>query len=187
MFVYDRPIAKLYPFEPWGFDNGAYVAWKKGLSFPEEVFLRRLDVALKVSSDPIIAVCPDIVTKGVESLDFSLRWLERLPRFWPWYLAVQDGMTHRDVQVVGHLFAGIFLGGSDKFKRTAYGWSRLAHFMDKKFHYGRAGTLDKLAHAHAVQADSVDSCFPLWTKTRLDVFKNHDQALQSGEQAALAF
>ena len=180
-------MPQFYPFEPWGFDNGAFEAWKKGETFREDKFLRRLDVALKVPSDPIVACCPDIVAGGLRSLEFSVWWLERLPMGWPWYLAVQDGMTHDDVLGVAHLFAGIFLGGTDKFKLTAYGWSRLAHFADKKFHYGRAGTLRKLAHAHAVEADSVDSNFPLWTQERMTMFRDHDVAVRMREQAVLDY
>jgi len=185
MFAGDRPIAKLYPYEPWGFDNGAFVAWTKGESFPETVFLNRLDAALKVPTDPIVAICPDIVAGGLKSLEFSLEWLYRLPTFWPWYLAVQDGMDHDSVMEVAHMFSGIFLGGTDKFKLTAYGWSRLAHRCDKKFHYGRAGTLRKLAHAHSVEADSLDTNFPLWTTKRMYVFRDHDRAQREKEQAKL--
>jgi hypothetical protein len=168
LFASARPTP--YPFEPWGFDNGAFVAWRRGESFPEGTFLKRLDVALRVNSDPIIAVCPDIVAGGMKSLEFSVRWLERLPCWWPWYLAVQDGMEQDAVVEVAHLFSGIFLGGTDKFKLTAYHWSRLAHFCDKKFHYGRAGTLKKLAHAYSIESDSCDSAFPLWTQERMDTF-----------------
>lgn len=185
MFADRDKIPKLYPYEPWGFDNGAFGAWTSGQEFPTSKFLRRLEIALKVPSDPLVAVCPDIVAGGRKSLDFSLAWLDRLPRHWPWYLAVQDEMTHEDVVDVAHLFAGVFLGGTDKFKLTAYGWARLAHFCDKRFHYGRAGTLRKLQHAHAVGADSVDSNFPLWTSRRLEVFRDHDAALRTAEQGSL--
>ena len=186
MFATDRSIP-LYPFEPWGFDNGAFDAFVHGKLFPENTFLRRLDKALKVNSDPIVAVCPDIVAGGLKSLEFSVNWLDRLPCAWPWFLAVQDGMTHDAVLEVAHLFAGIFLGGTDKFKLTAYGWSRLAHYADKKFHYGRAGTLRKLAHAHAVEADSIDSNFPLWTQERMVTFRDHHVAQLEGEQRKLGF
>lgn len=184
IFCTNRPTP--YPFEPWAFDNGAFVAWTSGKEFPEATFLRRLEIALKTNSDPIVAVCPDIVAGGMASLEFSVRWLERLPSYWPWYLAVQDGMTADAVLEVSHLFAGIFLGGTDKFKLTAYRWSRLAHFADKKFHYGRAGTLRKLAHAHAVGADSCDSSFPLWTSKRLEIFRDHDVSIRERHQGELA-
>jgi hypothetical protein len=190
MFATARPTPQRY--EPWGFDNGAFDAWKKHKPFPEGKFLRRLDVALKVpkfwpffEGNPLLAVCPDIVAGGLRSLDFSLRWLEKLPVYWPWYLAVQDGMSEKDVSKVLHLFHGIFLGGTDKFKLTAYRWSLLAHSFDKRFHYGRAGTLRKIRHAWKVEADSVDSNFPLWTVKRLSIFRDEWKALQREEQPSL--
>jgi hypothetical protein len=181
-----RP-ATPYEFEPWGFDNGAYVAWTRGESFPADQFLRRLDAAEKVNSDPIIAVVPDIVAGGRNSLEFSLGWRLQLRNSWPWYLAVQDGMSTAEVSEVLHFFCGIFLGGTDKFKLTAQRWSDLAHGCGRKFHYGRAGTLRKLQHAHAVEADSCDSNFPLWTCERMDMFKRHDEAIRSKEQCELTF
>lgn len=185
MFAGTRPTP--YSFEPWGFDNGAYVAWKSGQPFPESKFLRRLEIAMKVPMDPIIAVCPDQVTEGIKSLEFSLQWIGRLPNEWPWYLAVQDGMDHDSVADVIHLFSGIFLGGSDKFKFTAYGWSKLAHMAGKKFHYGRAGTLRKLRHAHAVDSDSCDSAFPLWTSERMEIFHREYLAIKNKEQLEFSY
>ncbi len=186
MFASDRPFPPFfYPSEVWGFDNGAFVAWTRGNQFPEGVFLRRLDAALRVETGPAVAVCPDIVAGGLRSLEFSVNWLKRLPSSWPWYLAVQDGTTRDAVLEVVHLFAGIFLGGTDRFKLTAYRWSRLAQFAGKKFHYGRAGTLRMIRHAYAVEADSLDSNFPLWTVDRMRVFRDEQMALERQEQGIL--
>ncbi len=63
---------------------------------------------------------------------------------WRWYLAVQDGMTTDDVRPYLHLFQGIFLGGTDKFKLQALRWCDLAHAHQMPFHYARAGTLRKM-------------------------------------------
>src|SRR5260370_31611730 len=53
MFASDRPFPPFfYPSEVWGFDNGAFVAWTRGNQFPEGVFLRRLDAALRVETGP---------------------------------------------------------------------------------------------------------------------------------------
>jgi hypothetical protein len=116
---------------------------------------------------PYLAVVPDVVAGGMESLEFSLRWMERLPK-WPWYLAVQDGM--KPVDVARHLngFAGIFLGGTDAFKGTAPAWRGLATENGIRFHYGRAGTPAKIEHAKEVGADSLDSAFPLWEIARFN-------------------
>ena len=158
-----------YPGEPWGFDNGAFRDWRNGREFDGDAYLRRLERAYAVGR-PYIAVVPDLVAGGLRSLEFSLRWLERLPADWPWYLAVQDGMKLADVEPVLGKFAGIFLGGTDRFKGTAYWWCQLAHKHGKLFHYARAGTPRKIQHAVEVGADSCDSAFPLWTMERLDYF-----------------
>ena len=165
--AYFRP----YPGEPWGFDNGAFRDWKRGRPFDGDAFLRRLERAVRLGR-PYLAVAPDLVAGGTRSLDFSLAWLEggRLPPDWPWYLAVQDGMGLADVAAVLDRFAGIFLGGTDRFKATAWHWAELARSRGKKFHYARAGTARKVARALLVGADSLDSSFPLWTTGRLAGF-----------------
>jgi hypothetical protein len=166
-----------FPFEKWGFDNGAFKAWQDagfppGLTLDDwailwdsEGFERRVAEAAECESDPYLAVVPDI-PGSADSLEFSLMWVGDLRRDWPWYLAVQDGMDVARVERVLHLFAGIFLGGSDAFKLTAYRWARLAHRHQKKFHYARAGTPRKVRHAFRVGADSLDSTFASWTTQR---------------------
>lgn len=169
IFVKQRPTP--FPFERWAFDNGAFVAWREGREFPKDEFIRRLSQAEQVNSDPYFAVTPDIVAGGSRSLEFSQGWRIRLRNGWPWYLAVQDGMNTNEVYDAAHIFCGIFLGGSDKFKLSAQKWCDLAHACNKKFHYGRAGTLRKLRHAIRIGADSVDSSFPLWTNERFAEFR----------------
>ena len=83
---------------------------------------------------------------------------------------------YQDVLSVIGNYDGLFLGGTDAFKLTARDWCGLAHRNNKKFHYARAGTINKLQHAIRIGADSLDSSFPLWTKVRLllfyDIWKN---------------
>ena len=159
-----------YEGEPWGFDNGAFSAWLRGQPFPAKTFEQRLDRAVTNDLTPTLAVLPDLVARGVESLEFSLGWLERVPTTWPWYLAVQDGMTPEDVAPEVHNFHGIFLGGSTRFKSQAALWRRFAWSHHKRFHYARAGTPTRIQHAVAVEADSLDSAFPLWTNERFRDF-----------------
>jgi len=156
-----------YPGERWGFDNGAFRDWTNGRAFDETAFWHHLNRAYQVGN-PHMAIVPDLVTQGEKSLDFSLSWLPRLPVDWPWYLAVQDGMRISDVELLLPQFAGLFLGGSSRFKGTAYYWCELAHKHGRLFHYGRAGIKRKVLHAIEVGADSADSAFPLWTVERLD-------------------
>jgi hypothetical protein len=119
---------------------------------------------------PRPAALADVVAGGIRSLDFSLAWLPRLPAEWPWYLAVQDGMTAANVAPVLGRFAGLFLGGTTAFKRTAPAWCAQAHGAGRRFHYARAGTPARLAHACEIGADSLDSAFPMWTRRRFDAF-----------------
>mgnify|MGYP001593599127 CR=1 FL=1 len=160
-----------YHGEPWGLDNGAYRDFLSGHELCEEKYLRRLERAATVKSVPYMAVVPDIVGKGKRSLEFSMKWVEKVKSFcpssWPWYLVVQDEMTLEDVQGIIRNFQGIFLGGTNFFKSTAWYWSELAHRNGVRFHYGRAGTTRKIFHALSVNADSADSAFPLWNQSRL--------------------
>jgi hypothetical protein len=161
--------------EPWGFDNGAFSAWSRGESFPTGVFEARLTAALRLVPGPLVAVTPDIVADGARSLEFSLAWRAQLPDHWPWFLAVQDGMDPADVADALPAFAGLFLGGSTAFKRTAQQWATLAHGEGKRFHYGRASLPRRVDHAIRVGADSLDTAFPLWTTERFDAFVRHWQ------------
>lgn len=172
IFLYRRPTP--YPFEPWAFDNGAFGAFCRKQPFPEVEFLRRLEIATgpRTLSDPIFGVLPDIVAGGCTSLQFSAAWFTKLQGIdWPWYLAVQDGMTIEDVRPFCRSVSGLFLGGTTEFKSTAPEWARLAHSNQIRFHYGRASTPAKLSHAFHSGADSCDTAFPLWTQTRMDAFQ----------------
>ena len=164
----------LYDGEPWGFDNGAFRDWtnKPAPMQPEQfdgaAYRERLAKAMD-HPEPLLAVVPDLPGNSA-SLDYSLRWRDTLPD-WPWYLAVQDGTTPERVEpYMDGRFAGIFLGGGNGYKATAREWVAFAHGHGVPMHYGRAGTLGKLAHAEEVGADSIDSAFPLWTEARMRAF-----------------
>ena len=155
--MFSRGWYKLYPGEQWGFDNGAYSAWRKGEEFPTKRFLRRLNWGLNNRPPPSLAVCPDIVMGGMESLEFSTWWRPRLPDHWPWYLAVQDGMTPDDIKGCLNDFSGIFVGGSTAFKSTIPQWQELG----KPVHFGACGTTRKLRWAVECGVDSLDSSTPV--------------------------
>ncbi len=171
MFVFDRPDP--YPDEPFGFDNGAFYCWRANQSFDVDAYMRRVERLDKLGVMPYLAVLPDVVGGGRASLDFSLSWIDQLPT-WPLYLALQDGMTEDEVRstvLTQPRIAGLFLGGTDKFKLGAYKWRNLTlkinwEHRPLRFHYARAGTLRKLDHAKQIHADSLDSAFPIWTEER---------------------
>jgi hypothetical protein len=72
-----------------------------------------------------------------------------------------------EVEEVIHHFDGLFLGGTDAFKRDAQDWRNVAAIHCKRFHFARAGTETKIKQAINIQADSLDSSFPLWTVERI--------------------
>jgi len=164
--LYVHRLPRPYSGEAWGFDNGAYIDWKHGREFDGARFRKALDLAIEVGL-PYMAVVPDLVARGRESIDFSMRWLEQLPPSWPWYLAVQDGMKQEDVEPIIPHFAGIFLGGTDRLKEQAEEWCAFAHLHSKPFHFARAGTERKIKQAIRIGADSIDSNFPLWHFSRM--------------------
>ncbi len=186
----------VYQGEPWGFDNGAFRDWRKGKEFDANRYLKAVDSALKMAEEshyPYLSVLPDKVAKGIESLEFSDFWTDKLRKHigssqfkkLNWYVAVQDGMTVKDVEefLKKHKeIKGIFLGGTDRFKAIAPDWSSLAKQLGLKFHYARAGTPKKYALAKLSGADSIDSAFPLWVKNRLDWFlRNCEKKIQAFE------
>jgi hypothetical protein len=123
---------------------------------------------------PLFAVLPDAPFAGLFSLDLSVAQLAEMgPSFprWTWYLPVQDGMKPADVTPILGSVGGLFIGGSDPFKReTGREWVRLAHGAGLPCHYGRCGTPDKLRHAVDIGADSGDSAFVLFRDDRFIPF-----------------
>jgi len=158
-----------YPGEPWGLDNGAFRDWADGAPFDGDQYRTVLDKAVAISEPPMLAVIPDAPGDRDKTLEMLDEWLPQLPDF-PWYVAVQDGMTPPDVHPYLDRIAGIFLGGTSRYKATAQMWKEWAHSYGKPFHYGRCGTLNKVAHAIEVGADSIDSAFPMWTMQRWNLF-----------------
>jgi len=167
-----------YPGEKWGFDNGAFSDYLKGKEFDGDRYRKALEKAIKIAENyhpPYLAVLPDVVGGGLRSLELSLNWLERELRDIPfnWYLAVQDGMEPeviKEALISYPQIKGLFLGGTDKFKRTARMWSSLAHSLGRKFHYARAGSMKKVKEAIRAESDSLDSALPLWTRKKFSRF-----------------
>lgn len=159
LFCTEKPAPR--DGEPWALDNGAFPAWKSGKPWSAAAFLRSIEQSTELPP-PAMAVLPDRVAEGLDSLAWSLAWLAVLPAL-PWYLAVQDGMTANDVEPLLPRLSGLFLGGSDDFKATAPVWCELAHRHGKRFHYARVSTQDRLQAAFDCGADSADSSQMLWS------------------------
>jgi hypothetical protein len=143
---------------PWILDNGAFSYWKNNLPFDEKRFE---DALIKTELSKIIpdfVVVPDMVMQGYDSLDFSMKWLNRIPAAHNCFLAVQDGMEVSVIEDVLDLFDGIFVGGSLEWKlKSSSEWVTLAHKHKKPCHVGRVGTFRRLVWAKSIGVDSIDS------------------------------
>lgn len=166
-------IGPPYPGERVGVDNGAFTAWNNCLVWSGLEYLDRLSQIADLCPDPLFSVTPDRVADP-DSLRFSLGWVDRMkslyPR-WPWYLALQDGMTPEGVAPVVGRFSGVFLGGTKRWKRrTAKTWAAFAEEHGVRSHYARCSTASDLNHARRCGYHSADSTFLLWTRDRFAAF-----------------
>ena len=162
-----------YPGEPWGLDNGRFRDWAEGVPFDQDLFWRAIEKAKGQDEPPYLAVVPDEPGNADMTMILLEDWLPMLqheaPAF-PWFCAVQDGMVPEDLDPYIDRLGGVFLGGTSAFKSQAGVFCDYAHAHNRPFHYGRCGSLNKLAHAIEVWADSIDSAFPMWTMERWNLF-----------------
>ena len=160
--------------QPWIYDNGAYIDWQRGRPFDMSAWIADLDLMAEQPTQPDWCVAPDVVAGGEASLTFSLDHVGELHRRGlRAYLAVQDGMTEKQVSAAATfgLFAGLFVGGTLPWKlATGAAWVRLAHSLGLKCHIGRVGTAKRVRWAIECGADSIDSSLPIWSQDKLRLF-----------------
>jgi len=177
-----------HTFPLYFIDNGAFTCWRRGEEFNSSLFLRTLEESLKYPTLPQFVVVPDLVAKGLKSLEFSLNWLDRLKREFPQFnyaLAVQDGMSLEDVEPYLKEFAYLFVGGTLQWKtKTGRKWVKLAHKHRKRCHIGRVGTARRVRWARRIGADSIDSALPLFSLAKWERFR---RALRETLQPELPF
>jgi hypothetical protein len=127
---------------PYALDNGAWWAHCQGCEFDEVAFLKAVDL-LGEGAD--FTVLPDIVAGGLRSLEFSLRWRDRLQLPGPVMLAVQDGMQPDDVRPHIGPQCGIFVGGSTEWKvETLPIWCALGRETGALVHVGRVNSIRRI-------------------------------------------
>jgi hypothetical protein len=156
---------------PWFYDNGAYGDWTAKRPFDVDQFVSDVRSMHDAIDRPEFIVLPDIVAGGLASLEASRSWIPRVRGLAPLYLAVQDGMDVGDVEPLLPKINGLFVGGSLKWKvRHGAKWVREAHARGKPCHIGRVGTFTRTRWALRIGADSIDSCFPLFTEENMQQF-----------------
>lgn len=139
----------------YALDNGAWSAFVQQQPFDEAAFMVALD---KLGEGADWIVLPDIVAGGLASLDFSLRWKERLKGVPTRILiAVQNGMQVGDVAGLLSPAVGIFIGGTTEWKEaTAQAWGSLARRRHCHLHVGRVNSARRIRICAAAGADSFD-------------------------------
>jgi hypothetical protein len=126
---------------PYALDNGAWWAFSNHQPFDEAAFVRALEL-MGTGADWVVA--PDVVAGGMASLDFSLRWIERL-RPLPVMLAVQNGMTVEAVRPHVGPGVGIFVGGTTAWKLETVGvWAELGRQTSAWVHVGRVNSITRI-------------------------------------------
>lgn len=165
---------------PYAIDNGAWSAFTQGEKFDEAAFGKAVDL-LGEKAD--FLVVPDIVAGGLRSLEFSLRWLERLKGIpTKLLLAVQNGMAPDDVREYLSPAVGVFVGGTTNWKlATVNAWGSLANRRCCHMHVGRVNSAKRIALCAAAGANSIDGTSATrFAKTlpRLAAAVNHTKAQQ---------
>lgn len=147
--VYKNPLGM-----PYAFDNGRFTVWKNGKMWDEEKFFKLLTKPQKAGYRPRWTVVPDVVADAGGTFQQWRQWVPILrPYDTPLALAVQDGMSVKDVLELRPQPDVIFVGGTMTWKwRYAKDWCR--HFP--RVHIARVGSARKLWMAQRIGAESTD-------------------------------
>jgi hypothetical protein len=138
---------------PYAIDNGAWTAFQQRRPFDSAAF-ERLIWTHGAGAEWIVV--PDVVADRVASLRATSWWLPHLDRF-RLLIAVQDGMTERDVSGWLGPQCGIFLGGSTEWKlATMREWGEVAARHGCHYHVARCNSARRISRAQEAGAHSFD-------------------------------
>ena len=144
---------------PYALDNGAWTAHQQGKALDEEAFARLLD---KLGGGADWTVVPDLVGGGLDSLAYSLTWLDRVLAACPVVLlAVQNGMQPHHVAHLLGPTVGVFIGGDTAWKlATLPTWCALGNERGCIVHVGRVNSAKRIAMCAYYGATSFDGSNP---------------------------
>ena len=153
---------------PYACDSGAWGAFVRGEEFDEARYLR---MVARLSDGADWTVLPDIVGGGLESLDPSLSWLDRVPG--RRLIAVQDGMTTQDIEPLVGDSVGIFVGGSTDWKLSSLrSWGKVAERTGCWLHVARVNSAKRIRLCRDAKAHSFDGTDLLRNRTHLHRLTN---------------
>lgn len=126
----------------YALDNGAWTAHQAGEPFDVAAFERAHAL---LGADADWTVIPDIVTGGLDSLAYSLSWIDRVLAVGPGLLAVQNGMEPHHVAHLLGPRCGVFIGGDTPWKlATLPAWCRLGRERGCIVHVGRVNSAKRI-------------------------------------------
>lgn len=147
----ERPM----PHLPYALDNGAFGAWAAKRDWDSGEFTRHVERYAFQALRPAWLVVPDVVANAEATL---VKWQDWAPLLRDRYhielaIAVQDGMTPRDVQKLCPKPDLVFVGGTTEWKwSTVRGWCDLF----PRVHVGRVNTGEALRICRDAGAESCD-------------------------------
>lgn len=141
--------AKIFPWQPYALDNGAFIA---GENWEPAEWRDMLRWACLSGVPPLWALVPDMPRDRVATLE---RWREFAPEVKRYgfrlAFAAQNGMTFADVPSEAEV---VFLGGDDTWKDAAIRpWGAA---FSGRVHVARVNGSERLLAAHHAGAVSVD-------------------------------
>lgn len=156
---------------PWFLDNGAFTFWRRGVPFDHKGFRRAVELACGHPTEPEWITVPDVVADAEATIALAREYLPILKNLrFRCAIVVQDGMTPATFPLWGAADV-IFVGGSLVWKLGAAGdWCSAARAQGLRCHIGRVGSARRVRWAQSIQADSVDSCVPLFSEGNLRVW-----------------
>ena len=139
----------------YGLDNGAWSCYQRDVPFDAEAFLLAVR---KLGQGADFIVVPDMVGAGLTSLRMSLLWLPFLQGVGRRrLLAVQDGMTRKDIEPLVSDTVGIFVGGTTEWKLATLGeWGAVKAATGCYLHVGRVNSRKRILLCGEAGADSFD-------------------------------
>lgn len=142
---------RVRPWLPYVLDNGRFSEAVNGRPFDETGFLAHFERYAMLEQKPGWVVVPDVPFDGAATLEWWRVWAPRLrPYGIPLAIAVQDGMTIRDVAILEPDV--IFVGGTTEWK-----WQTVGEWANAfpRVHVGRVNSPTRL---HEIAAIGVESC-----------------------------
>lgn len=140
---------------PFAIDNGRYTVWTSGKEWDPSTFLHLLQRCVDVPQIPLWVVVPDVVADAGATFEWWKKWSKRVSAIHPFALAlaVQDGMSIKEVKQVRPKPDVIFVGGSTNWKwRTVDLWA--GEFP--RVHVGRVNTERGLWKCQKLGVESCD-------------------------------